>query len=228
MQRIAADRPTAPEPIWWTREERERLFGLGLTYSKVEWLDGVPWAHYDNGEIAPARWSREAYYRMAEAGLFDDRRVELIDGEIFEMAAMKGPHAQAVEMAREVIRPTLPPGLRLRQQTPVTLGWSSDPEPDAVVFADGDAHPETGHPARPLWIMEIADTSLDHDRRRKMPRYAASRIPVYWLLDLNSRTLSVYSEPTAEGYAEIAVYAEGESVSLPWPSEAIHVAALLA
>jgi hypothetical protein len=41
-------------------------------------------------KLAPAkriRWTVKDYFRMSEAGLFDDRRVELIEGDIVKMAA---------------------------------------------------------------------------------------------------------------------------------------------
>jgi len=46
--------------------------------------------------LAPTRrrFDVDAYYRMAEAGVLGDaRRVELIDGEIIDMAAIGSPHA---------------------------------------------------------------------------------------------------------------------------------------
>ena len=33
----------------------------------------------------PYRFTREEYYRMWESGLFSDKRVELLDGEIITM-----------------------------------------------------------------------------------------------------------------------------------------------
>jgi hypothetical protein len=40
------------------------------------------------------RFDIDAYYKMAEAGVLGDaRRVELIDGEIIDMAAIGSPHA---------------------------------------------------------------------------------------------------------------------------------------
>ena len=35
------------------------------------------------------RWTPEEYVKMIDAGVFQDCRVELIDGEIFEMASQK-------------------------------------------------------------------------------------------------------------------------------------------
>ena len=35
----------------------------------------------------PYRWTREEYFQMIDLGWFQDRRVELIDGEVIEMPA---------------------------------------------------------------------------------------------------------------------------------------------
>lgn len=42
------------------------------------------------------RFTRDEYYRMAEAGLFQNERVELLDGEIITMSPQNTPHASTV------------------------------------------------------------------------------------------------------------------------------------
>jgi len=49
-------------------------------------------------------WTRDEYYRMAAIGLFDDTRVELIEGQVVEMAAMRSPHSTAVTLAGDALR----------------------------------------------------------------------------------------------------------------------------
>ena len=34
------------------------------------------------------QWTRDEYYKMAEAGLFDGKHVELIEGQVIEMSPM--------------------------------------------------------------------------------------------------------------------------------------------
>jgi hypothetical protein len=49
--------------------------------------------------VAPAkrvRWTVKDYFRMAAAGLFDDRRVELIEGDIVATAAQGYPHQLSI------------------------------------------------------------------------------------------------------------------------------------
>jgi Putative restriction endonuclease len=44
----------------------------------------------------PHRWNVDLYHRMGEAGFFaPDARVELIDGEVFDMAPIGSPHFSA-------------------------------------------------------------------------------------------------------------------------------------
>src|SRR5262249_4438821 len=48
-------------------------------------------------------------------------------------------------------------------------------------------------------VFEVADTSYAKDRSWKWRRYAASRIPVYGILDLNGRRLQVFTNPAGRG-----------------------------
>jgi len=41
--------------------------------------------------VGPYGWTREEYEQAAEAGLFQDRRVELVDGAVYDMAAQLSP-----------------------------------------------------------------------------------------------------------------------------------------
>jgi len=49
------------------------------------------------------QWTRDEYYKMAEAGLFDGKHVELIAGQVIEMRPMGSPHITAVTLAAEVL-----------------------------------------------------------------------------------------------------------------------------
>jgi Uma2 family endonuclease len=43
--------------------------------------------------LATAKWVIEEYHRMIEVGILDDRRVELLKGEIVEVPPEGEPHA---------------------------------------------------------------------------------------------------------------------------------------
>lgn len=40
-----------------------------------------------------AKWTLDEYHRMIEAGILDNRRVELLSGDIIEKAPETPPHA---------------------------------------------------------------------------------------------------------------------------------------
>ena len=157
------------------------------------------------------RWTRDEYARMAEIGLLTGRRVQLIDGEIIEMPAMKPPHAVALELVRDALLAIVDPGYRVRQHVPLALGRYSDPEPDAAVVAGEARDFVDGHPTTAVLVIEISDTTLALDQGRKRVIYATAGIPEYWVLDLNARVLHVYRTilpETGEDGAPRATYAE--------------------
>lgn len=61
-------------------------------------------------------------------------------------------------------------------------------------------------------MIEVADTSLDHDRETKGPLYAASGVPEYWIVDVKVRSVSVYDAIVAEQYTRVREFAVGERI----------------
>ena len=66
-------------------------------------------------------------------------------------------------------------------------------------------------------MIEVADSSLTYDRTRKARAYAASAIPVYWLVNLRDRQIEVRTDPDrAIGqYRVVQIVTEGGTVTLP-------------
>lgn len=46
----------------------------------------------------------------------------------------------------------------------------------------------------------MADTSLEYDRRQKLPLYARHGIPEVWLVDVTTDTILVSRDPGPSGY----------------------------
>ncbi len=158
------------------------------------------------------RWTREEYYRMAGAGLFDGRRVELIRGEVIEMTPQKSRHATGISLADIALKAAFGDGYVVRIQLPLVLGINSDPEPDVAVVAGTardyvDAHPQTA-----ALVVEVAESSLGYDRTAKGPLYAESGNPEYWIVNLVDRQLEVYTKPEGNTYLERRVLGAAESV----------------
>jgi len=167
------------------------------------------------------------FYRMAEAGVFrPDERVELVDGVFYEMAPINPRRAEAVEELADALRVALVGRACVRARNPVRLDDRNDPRPDVAVVVprEGgywDRHPI---PAEILLIAEMADSTLRDDNRRKIPRYARAGIPEVWLIDLEQLLVTIYREPSPDGYLSKAeVGRNGVLAPLAFPDARIPV-----
>ena len=142
----------------------------------------------------PLRWTREEYYRLAEAGFFDGRRVMLIDGEVFVMSPQKSPHSRGIALVQNALEAAFGAGHWVRTQAPLELSQTTDPEPDAAVVV-GTPRTLPEHPSSALLVVEVADSSLSFDTGRKASLYAAGGIADYWVVDLGHNQLHVFRDP---------------------------------
>ncbi|HMO45342.1 MAG TPA: Uma2 family endonuclease [Rubrivivax sp.] len=145
------------------------------------------------------------YYRMGEAGIFaPDARVELIEGEIIDMAPIGTRHGSAVKRMLALLTSALGARVIVAVQDPLRLSDLSEPEPDLMLLkprADfyADAHPTA---ADVLLLIEVADTSARYDREIKLPLYARHGVPEVWIVDLEARLLRFYSQPVGDAYEQ--------------------------
>lgn len=160
------------------------------------------------------RFNSEQYERMIDAGVFGpDDRLELLDGEVVEMAPQKSRHATAILLLESALRRAMGEATTIRVQLPLRISEQSEPEPDIAVVTGSprdyrDAHPETA-----LLVVEVSETTRAYDRGRKLAAYARAGIPEYWILDVVAETLEICRRPMGEDYAERRILKAGESVT---------------
>ncbi len=164
------------------------------------------------------RWNRDTYYRMAELGFFDGKRVELIEGEIIEMAAMGSPHITCVMILGRVLAEAFGSGYCVRTQGTLDLGSASQPEPDAAVVTGDLRDYAEVHPKTAVLVVEVSDTTLALDRTLKASLYAQNLIEDYWIVNLRDRCVEVYRKPVQDPnlgfiYSERTVAGEAQSVT---------------
>ena len=134
----------------------------------------------------------EDYYRMAEVGILDhEARVELIEGDIIDMAPPGSEHAATVTYLTELLVRAAAGRAHVLAQNPVRLSDFSEPQPDLALLRRREdfyreRHPQPGDV---LLVVEVAATSLKFDRDTKLPLYARHGIPELWLVDLGGRRL---------------------------------------
>lgn len=175
-------------------------------------------------------WTQDEYHRMTEAGILDpSERVELLEGQIISMAAKNPPHSATNLCAADYLRNLLTGKALIRIQDPVDLNVHSEPEPDiAVVQIDPrryvDHHPT---PAEIFLLVEIADTTLERDRKQKAAAYAKAGIADYWILDVNTRQVRVFREIVAEAYQQETILDEEATLfMLAFPDIEVQIAQL--
>lgn len=176
------------------------------------------------------RWTAAEYRKLVEAGVFaEDDRIELIEGELIEMAPIGEEHAGQVNLLGNEFSYRLYGRVVVAVQNPIALSEYSDPQPDiALLRWRPDFYRRQRHgPHDVLLIVEVAETSVRYDREVKLPLYARHGIPESWLIDLRRPCLEIHRDPTPEGYQAVTVHRSGSVAPASLPEAAIDVARLL-
>ena len=104
-------------------------------------------------------------------------------------------HAGLVALIDKLLQPLLPSDTILRVQLPIDLGQPSEPEPDFAIVQGTDRQFLAAHPTSAVLIIEVSDSSLSYDRRRKGSLYARAGIADYWIINLVDNRVEVYRDP---------------------------------
>ena len=154
------------------------------------------------------RLSRKEYDRMVELGMFEDEKVELLHGLVVTMSPQGWAHMTVMSWLAQELSIQLGHTYQVRPQGPFAADEWSEPEPDiAVAKFDPEVRE---HPSELLLLIEVAASSLRFDRGVKRKLYAQIGIPEYWLVDVATMTIEVYTQPSATGYAQIALVRDGD------------------
>ena len=160
----------------------------------------------------------EEYERMGAAGIFPaDARLELIEGDIFEMSPIGSPHAACVKFLNRLLNELSGKQMIVGTQDPIRLDDFSEPQPDLTLLrwrADfyRGAHPT---PADVLLVVEVADTTVVTDRTVKVPLYAAAGVAEVWLVNIPEERVEIYSDPADGAYRVASQHARGETAQSP-------------
>jgi Uma2 family endonuclease len=137
----------------------------------------------------------DEYHRMAEVGLLaPDARVELIEGEIIDMAPIGKEHTSIVDQLTRLFIRAVGDSAIVRVQGSVRLSQMSEPEPDVVLLKPRTDfyRNEYASGADTLLVIEVSDSSLRYDRDVKVPFYARHGVPEVWIVDVQNDRLLVY------------------------------------
>ncbi len=141
--------------------------------------------------------------RMVEAGILGhDERIELIAGDLVPMGP-KGSRHETLKIALTYLwGRACPEGFMFAQEPGFRLDAHNYLEPDFFVFARTKRFVEL-EGSDVLLVVEVADSSLDYDLRRKSRVYAYFGVREYWVVDAARRVIHRHDGLTPEGYTRI-------------------------
>ncbi|MCK5120383.1 MAG: Uma2 family endonuclease [Methylococcales bacterium] len=155
--------------------------------------------------------------KLGEANIFPpESRLELINGEIIEMAPIGSNHSGHINRLTQIFVRLVSNQAVVSVQNPVQLDDLSEPEPDLMLLKPSSDFYSSHHPdaSHVLLLIEVADSSLQFDQNQKLRLYAIHKIPEYWLLNIKDLCLEVYRQPHDGLYAEKTTLRAGDKITL--------------
>jgi Uma2 family endonuclease len=154
---------------------------------------------------------------MAETGILaPDAQVELIEGEIVDVAPIGSRHSSTVNRLHQTLTLALGKRAIVQAQGPVRLLPWSEPQPDLAVLRARDDFYRDTHPtaADTLLVVEVSYSTLTYDRSIKVPLYARHGIAEAWLLDLKANRMHCFAQPRDGEYKQMSTVAALGTLSL--------------
>ena len=172
-----------------------------------------------------AKWSLDDYHQMIEVGLLADRAVELINGEIIQIAPEGVSHSFYCRETVKYLRSVLQDRAEVSGAYPITLPNNSEPEPDIAIIQTPYTIYKTRHPIPGdiFWLIEVANATLVNDLGVKRELYARSGILEYWVMNLQANELVVFKNLTADGYQSETRFTSGTISPIAFPDIFIDV-----
>jgi Uma2 family endonuclease len=178
-----------------------------------------------NTLLTPVKWSINRYHELVKTGVLEDCRVELLDGDIVEMAPVEPAHEERGDATAEHLRERLGHQVLVREGKAITLN-ASEPIPDIAVVerrSYGNHHP---YPENIYLIVEIANSRPARDIEAKRLIYAKAGITEYWVFDLEKDELRVFRD-IADGDYQTDITWQGDAISIQaFPDVALSVSAM--
>jgi Uma2 family endonuclease len=159
----------------------------------------------------------DEWHRMSDVGLFgEDARMELLDGEVIEMAPIGSRHGGCVKYLTRALVEAMGDTAMVAVQDPVVLDERSEPQPDLAALVPRADGYRTSHPSPPeiLLVIEVSDTTFAYDRDRKAPYYAGAGVPECWIVDIERDVILLMRQPTLAGYLDVRSLGRGDRVDI--------------
>ncbi|MBY0505201.1 MAG: Uma2 family endonuclease [Bryobacteraceae bacterium] len=175
-------------------------------------------------------WTRADCRALADTGLLP-ARWELVQGEIVSKMGTNLPHAR-ISKLMDVWLSSVFPTDHILPTCSIDVAPednpTSEPEPDITVLNRSAGElTQNPQPADIALLVEISDSTLDHDLGPKAQLYSRAGIVEYWVVDLKGRRLVAHRDPGPDGYTSLRTWEATESLSpLAQPAATLSLALL--
>jgi Uma2 family endonuclease len=162
------------------------------------------------------RISTDRYQMMIAAGVLTKYdRIELIEGDMLDMAPLGSSHVAITSRLHEFFVLAAGRSATVVSGGPVNLGHFSEPQPDLMLLKRRADFYSGKLPEAPdvLLLIEVSDSSLAFDLGAKLNLYARYGVSEYWVIDLEGRRVLCHREPTPKGYARKTEHATGDTLA---------------
>jgi Uma2 family endonuclease len=176
------------------------------------------------------RFTADEFEHLAEVGILDDDRVELLDGDIVEMTPISSQHAGCVNALIAIFAGKLAERAVIAAQNPVRLDDFNEQQPDLCLLRPRQDRYRTSHPCADhiLLLIEVAHTSLRYDEGIKVPLYSRYGVRETWIVDLDDSTVHVFRNPSSKGYRAHQRHSPGDMIAPEaFPEAAVDVAEIV-
>lgn len=168
--------------------------------------------------FTPTRYklSIEDYHKLGEVGILnEDSRVELIEGELIEMAPIGATHLWVVNNLNTLLVTAVGKRATVSVQNPVILPPNSEPQPDFSLIKRKvrGAAGQVPRPADTYLIVEVSDSTLKYDRGTKLQLYAKTGIREVWIVNVKGSCVEAYRQPSKTGYEVKLLFKPGQQMA---------------
>ena len=160
----------------------------------------------------------DEYHRLGEAGILGENdRVELIEGQLVELAPITGEHATVVSALLMILARQCDSSQLVHVQNPLRLDRTSEPQPDLVLARLIRGSRDVPSFKDALLVIEVADSTYNYDRKIKAPLYARAGVPELWIVDCQNRRVEVHADPKDDVYENVTNSAIRSLSCRGWP-----------
>ena len=180
------------------------------------------------------RWTRDECAALEASGIWEQQRLELVEGELISKMGKKRPHAIVAAIVQLWLLRAFGDEF-VNQEVPIDVSPGdnpiNEPVPDFVVFSRPfreikEANPQ---PSEIRLVVEVSDSSLKFDLTVKAQLYARAGIVEYWVADIPARRIVVHRDPRDGQYQSVTAYSQDERVSpITLPNAELSVASVFA